>query len=354
VSLEDDQETVTAETNLTGPRWQFLPISEYLEVPGVQAATRVGIYEAKTELSGGSQPGRFVGLERADFPEIAYWRWDFSPSYLAELMNALALTPEGVLLPRSFINQHALQIGDTIQVEVDAFEEQTQIQLKVVGGFDLFPTWYPEDGPLFVGNLDYFFEQVGGQYPHNVWLRVEPETDYLEITEAMRLSELQVLSPDVPLTSIIEEQQNPERQGLFGLLSVGFGAAALLTVLGFFLYAFFSFRQRFIELGVLRALGLSSGQMAVFLAWELAFLILGGLVIGTFLGSWASQLFIPFLQVGADVTARVPSFLVEIAWPAIFQIYLLFGLLFIVALIGLVLLLLRMKIFQAIKLGETV
>jgi len=354
VSLESNQDTIETESNIAGPRWLFLPNSEYLKIPGVEAATRVATYEAKTELSGGSQEGRFLGLERADFPEIAYWRWDFSPSYLAELMNALALTPDGVLLPRSFINQHALQIGDTINVEVDAFEEQTQIQLKVVGGFDLFPTWYPEDGPLFVGNLDYFFEQVGGQYPHNVWLKAVPEADYNQISDAMRVSEFQVLHPDMPITKIIEEQQNPERQGLFGLLSVGFGAAALLTVLGFFLYAFFSFRQRFIELGVLRAVGLSSGQMTIFLAWELAFLILAGLIIGTFLGSWASQLFIPFLQVGADVTTRVPPFLVEIAWPAIFQIYLLFGLLFIVALIGLVLLLLRMRIFQAIKLGETV
>ena len=60
------------------------------------------------------------------------------------------------------------------------------------------------------------------------------------------------------------------------MLSVGFLAAALLTVLGFFLYALFSFRRRFIEMGVLRAVGLSAGQMTVFLASELAFLIVVG------------------------------------------------------------------------------
>jgi putative ABC transport system permease protein len=124
--------------------------------------------------------------------------------------------------------------------------------------------------------------------------------------------------------------------------------------LGFLLYALFSFRQRFIELGVLRAIGLSSGQMTIFLAWELAFLIFTGLIIGTLLGTWVSYLFIPYLQVGADVTTRIPPFLVEIAWPAIFRIYALFGLLFVGALFVLAVLLLRMKVFQAIKLGETV
>ena len=248
-SLDNDQDTTNGETNLTGPRWQFLPISEYLEVPGIQAATRVAAYEAKTELSGGSQEGRFVGLERADFPQIAYWRWDFSPSYLAELMNALALTPEGVLLPRTFINQHALQIGDTIQVEVDAFEEKTQIPLKVVGGFDLFPTWYPEDGPLFVGNMDYFFEQVGGQYPHNVWLKTGPEADYSQITEEMRLSELAVLNPDVPLRRILEEQQNPERPGTIWPPLRWFWRGGASDGFRLFLICFFLFSPAFHRVG---------------------------------------------------------------------------------------------------------
>lgn len=125
-------------------------------------------------------------------------------------------------------------------------------------------------------------------------------------------------------------------------------------MLGFLLYALFSFRRRTVELGILRAVGLSAGQMTSALAWELVFLIATGLVAGTLLGAWISDLFIPYLQVGSGPAARVPPFLVEIAWPAIFRIYTLFGLLFVAALIVLVGLLRRMKIFQAIKLGETV
>jgi putative ABC transport system permease protein len=141
---------------------------------------------------------------------------------------------------------------------------------------------------------------------------------------------------------------------LFGVLSVGFLAAAVLTVLGFLLYTLFSFRRRFIELGTLRAIGLSTGQMAALLAWELAFLLLVGIGIGTLLGVWMSDLFIPYLQVGTRAADLTPPFVVGIVWPAIFRIYILFGVLFLAALGALVTLLLRMKIFQAIKLGETV
>ena len=41
----------------TGPEWVFLPVSEYLDLPGVQDVTRVGQYTAHTSLSGGRQQG---------------------------------------------------------------------------------------------------------------------------------------------------------------------------------------------------------------------------------------------------------------------------------------------------------
>jgi putative ABC transport system permease protein len=344
------------EAEAQGPRWLFLPVSEHLKVPGVRAAARVGRYTFTTRLSGGTQSGTLIGVDRIDFPRVTFWRRDFAPANLGALMNALAIAPNGVLVPRSYMGQHALNVGDTIRVTVNVYGQSGESDMKVVGGFDLFPTWYPgdpEEGPLFVGNLDYLFQLVGGQAPYDVWVKTDPTVDYNKVVDDVRNLNLAVLDWNAPLLKVYQEQRRPERQGLFGLLSVGFGAAALLTILGFLLYALFSFRRRFIELGMLRAIGLSSGQMTAFLAWELAFLILVGLGAGTGLGAWVSALFIPYLQVGAGPSARIPPFLVQIAWPAIFRIYALFGLLFVVALAVLAVLLLRMKIFQAVKLGET-
>jgi len=350
----EDEESALEEEEEEGPRWLFLPVSEHLKVPGVQAAARVGRYKASTRLSGGWQEGAFIGIDRIDFPKTAFWRRDFAPASLGALMNALAVYPDGVLVPRSFMAQHSLRPGDSVRVSVTTYGQRTELDMKVAGGFDLFPTWYPaEDGPLFVGNLDYVFQQAGGQFPYDVWLETEDNIDYEQAVKGFRELRLSVLDWKAPRLKIREEQKRPERQGLFGLLSVGFMTAAFLTVLGFLLYAFFSFRRRFIELGVLRAIGLSSKQTTAFLAWELVFLILTGVIAGTGLGAWVSELFIPYLQVGAGPSAQIPPFVVEIAWPAILRIYALFGLLFVVALGGLTALLLRMKIFQAVKLGET-
>ncbi len=96
------------------------------------------------------------------------------------------------------------------------------------------------------------------------------------------------------------------------------------------------------------------GQMSGYMAWELTFLILLGVSIGTGFGVLASKLFIPFLQIGSRLSALVPPFQVLIAWPAIFQIYGMLVVLFSVTLVILLASLRSMKIFQAIKLGETV
>jgi putative ABC transport system permease protein len=89
-------------------------------------------------------------------------------------------------------------------------------------------------------------------------------------------------------------------------------------------------------------------------AWELLLLIMFGLLFGTALGILVSQQFIPFLQVGNAVSDLAPPYLVEIAWEAVAQIYILFGLLFVAALIALSWRLLRIKLFESIKLGESV
>lgn len=334
--------------------WRFLPVSEYRTAPGVEAAARIGRYRALVQTGDGFKSGAFIGVDRVDFSQVAFWRADFAPASLGELMNQLAITENGVLLPRDFMETYYLQIGDTVHVTVLAYETSTVLALKIVGNFDYFPTWYPETGPLVVGNLEHYFLQAQTQLPYQVWLNTQPDVDFEHL--AGTLWEINRGSQDMLVASrrILKAQQQPERQGLFGLLSVGFGAAAVLTALGFILYALFSFRRRAVELGVLRAVGLSTRHMTGFVAWELLFLLIIGSAAGTGLGIWASHTFVPFLQVGGDLTAHTPPFIIEIAWPAILRLYALFAALFVVALGLLVRALVKMKLFQAIKMGETV
>ena len=336
---------------ISQPEWLFLPVSEHLKVPGVTAAARVKRSSFTLTINGKNIVSDFMGVDRVDFSRVAYWRQDFAPESLGSLMNDLALTTEGVLVSRDILNR-GVRIGDNLRASNYDNGETRYIDYKVVGVFDYFPTWYPGENPLVVGNLDFYFDSLGGKSPYDVWLSLSRAANITIVTNGINNLYKYVLDQAVARDELIAAQSRPERQGFFGLLSVGFAALALLTILGFLLYAFFSFRRRFIELGMLRAIGLSAYQMIVFLGSELAFLFVVGIGAGTGLGVWVSNLFIPELQVGNGMAARIPPFLVQIDWPSVFRIYILFGLLFVAAVVILTLMLLRMKIFQAIKLGE--
>ncbi|MCX7669967.1 MAG: ABC transporter permease, partial [Anaerolineae bacterium] len=215
--------------------WQFLPVSEHLKIPGVAAATRVGRYDASINAGGKSVKAQFIGVDRAEFAGIANWRRDYASASLGALMNALALTPNGVLAPADFLAQNALQVGDRIRIAVKASGHAADLDVKVVGTFRLFPTWYPEDGPLFVGNLDFFFDSLGLTVPYEVWIKQQPGASAQRIADGVRELGMKVIRWESAPLRIGQEMKRPERQGLFGFLSVGFAAAALLTVLGFLL-----------------------------------------------------------------------------------------------------------------------
>jgi putative ABC transport system permease protein len=244
-------------------------------------------------------------------------------------------------------------VGDPLRLTVGTSGEFSQIEFTVAGAVDLFPNHYPQDGPLFVGNLEYIFENLGGMFPYNVWLATDPAVPSEAIISGVRQRGLTVVTAADARQRILQQQSRPERQGVFGLLSVGFLAAAVLTVLGFLVYAVVSFQRRFIELGMLRAVGLSVWQMAAFLAGEQAILILTGMGLGAGLGVWAGHIFIPFLQVGEGRAALTPPFIVQIAWERMGIVFGIFGVMFVTAVLVLIILLLRMRLFEAVKLGET-
>ena len=333
----------------------FLPMSAYEQISAIEHAARVGNYEVESQIDGQSVSGRFMGVDPASFHEVAYWRWDFSRYRFGTLMNALGNHTNGVLVPNALLESSTLQLGDPIRYTVTLGRSDVDYDGIVVGSFDYFPTWYPaEESLLVVGNLTNVFEVAGGEFPYEVWA----ESGALIETDTFRqeLLDQQLFGTywDEARPLISAEQGLPQRQGLFGLLSVGFITSALLTVLGFFLYALFSLQRRTVELGILRAVGLQRSKMLGLVAWELVLLIVLGLLLGTGLGVLISQQFIPFLQVGAAVSETAPPYLVEIAWDAVAQTYLLFAVLFVVALLALSWQLLRIKLFEAIKLGESI
>jgi putative ABC transport system permease protein len=345
-------EAPAADEEDEGPDWLFLPVSEHENVPGVERAARVWSREVTARAGGGSVKGTLVGVDRVDFPQVSYFRRDFAPANLGALMNALAVRDDAILVSRKVLTDYRLDVGDQIEITIPV-GSTPKVNFRIAGVIDYFPQQYPEEQEFFVANLDFIFNSVGGMYPYAVWVKADPSLTTEDLLEGTKDLGIVVMRSYNAREEIDEEQLRPERQGVFGLLSVGFMAAAFLTLLGFLIYSFVSFSQRYIELGVLRAIGLSVGQMGIFLIAEQLTLVATGALAGTAVGVLVSNLFIPFFQVQSGEHPFTPPFVVQIAWQEVAYIYAIFGAMFVLAVIALLISLRRMRVFEAIKLGET-
>jgi putative ABC transport system permease protein len=334
----------------------FVPVDDYLKIPGVAAVTRVAPSQGFISAAGaGKESGTFLGIDRATLASVLSdaWRSDYASESLGSLLNRLASDPESAIVSAKYAADHGLQVGDKITVSLNDLGETHDIPFVIAGTVNYFPTLYLEQGPYVIGNLDYSFEQQGSAYPYEIWIHTTPGTTTDAVAGQAFGNGLEIRS-DTPETLLQVDFLRPERQGLFGLLSVGFMAAALVTIIGFLAQTLLSFQRRIIELGMLRAIGLSTRQLAALLILEQTLVIGAGTLVGTGLGVLVSRLFVPFLQVRAEDFPDTPPFRVQLAWNQIALVYIIAGGLLILTVLLTLARLRRLRLFEAVKLGDAV
>ena len=157
-----------------------------------QRAIRVGNYGARIEgLSSSTrrQAKRMMGVDRAEFASVSWFRPDFADDSLGGLMNRLAAAPEAVLVSRAFLSEHLLRIGDRLDVWVILEPGiSTRTDFLISGVYDYFPT-VEQDEIVLIANLEYLHLIGGAVYAYEVWLRA-PENDRgEEVRRELRIGE---------------------------------------------------------------------------------------------------------------------------------------------------------------------
>ena len=182
------------------------------------------------------------------------------------------------------------------------------------------------------------------------------ETIDIEVRQSTAQIVLNAAELEIHEASLLRNgQQLPaERIDLFDFLSLRFAITTLLSMLALGTHAFLLYRQRFIQLGIMRAIGLSARQVAATLAGEQMLATLLSIVGGGAMGLLTSHLFIPFMQIGRAETDLVPPYIVIIDWQSAAYLVLALGMAALAITGGVIWTLSRLRLFQAIKLGETI
>ena len=251
-----------------------------------------------------------VPLDRPIYGEEGPVELRLVPDSLTEVADR----PLPIAVSRSFADATRAQVGDS--VAVGSLTRRTQVEIAAI--VDAFPTLDPER-PFAVLDVSGFalatYARSGEDlFADEWWLSVRDEPAAMTALAGERYSVETIVSRTERVSSLTND---PVALGVIGALAIGSIAALVVAIIGFVVSAVISTRERLGEFALLRALGLSPGQLSAWLTIENAFLLAAGVLAGTALGLVLSWLVLPFVTLTSGARVVVPPVLVEIPWLAI-------------------------------------
>ncbi len=324
---EDEPATASEQATFTVTGFNTLPIDDLYKVEGVKNVSRVGKYPARLVIRNQRIDGTIMGVDRATMPSIVLHRTDYSEAHPADLFNLLATNRNGLLVSEKVVVEQNLLIGQEIDLQIQVLGEWYETRVPVLGVLEFFPTLDPRDGFFVISNLDPLYELVGTELPHDIWLDLASDVPLENVIEGVRELEYPILEWRDPASTLREAQADPSRRGVLGFLSVGFVASILLTLVAAIIQNTVSFRAQAVQVGTLRAQGLSGITSSVYLILLQGIAATSGILGGTSIGVLTTLLFLPLL----DFSGGLPPYLVRVAWDEIIVVYAIFaGVLFFV------------------------
>jgi len=178
-----------------------------------------------------------------------------------------------------------------------------------------------KEGPAIIVHRDLLtswvnaFVDSGIRRPNEVWFTLTPDADREALAKTLA-------SPEYRLGNALDRQRalrSIERNPLIaagggGILLVSFLAALLLTGAALLLSLWMAVQRRRVEFAVLRALGLSRGQVFRMLAFEYAIVVVLGVVVGVLLGLVVGRQMLSFLNVTETGGRVTPPFVLQTDW----------------------------------------
>jgi putative ABC transport system permease protein len=324
------------------------PFVAFEELNGVEAAARVLQTKGSVIVSGKSLgQGSIMGIDNDKFAKVAWFRNDLYPAHPFRYLNLMGTYEQSVIISTSFAERYQLKPGDLLTLVIS----QVPVEFVIVATLDYWPTQYPDKTPFFITNLDYIYDQVP-LIPYDIWLKMKDGALVQPLITNLADKGIDLVSVKDVRSELVKLNKHPTHGGVFGILSLGFLVSILISLIGYVLYWFFNLSSRIVQFGVLRAMGLKRKQLTSMLLVEQV--LTGGLsiAIGIGVGKLASYLFLPFLQTSDNVQTQVPPFHVVFQASDQYQLYFIVMVMMLLGAGFLFFHIRRLRVHQAIKLGE--
>ena len=204
---------------------------------------------------------------------------------------------------------------------------------------------------LIVGHLSRIQLQLALE-PYQVWLKMKPGSTTAALYQGIKDSEIAANDITNSRENLTKAKNDPFLMALNGILTLGFLISMMVTFVGFLLYWMLSLKGRTLQNGIMRAIGLSLRQLIGMLALEQLLTSGTAIMIGVLVGNVTSRVFVPNFQMAFNPSSLVPPFRVMLYAADYARLYVIVGFTLLLGLGILGYMLSRIRIHQALKLGE--
>lgn len=326
------------------------------DLPGVEHAAKVFTKpNAVVSGTGFSTEARLMAIDTDDFGHTVRFKHGLLDHHLNDYLNLIAGDPNAVLISRSLAEEHGLEPGDQIQVGWTFVSPRTFV---VYGIVDYFPSFMPnkispsdKTPKLVVAHLSTVQTFLATE-PYEIWMKLAPDASRQAIVDELRERQVFLVSFTDVRGELTKVKNDPFRMAVNGAMTLGFLISALVSFFGFLLYWVLSLHGRVLQIGIFRAMGISLPQLVVMLGAEQLFTSGAGIAAGLVNGVATSRLFVPFFQLTADPRTQVPPFEVTFDPRDTTGLFVIVTVMMAAAMAALSWLAARIRIHQAVKLGE--
>jgi len=298
---------------------------------------------------------RVMGIIPDEFAKVAWFRPDLLPYHWYEYLNLMTEAPTAFLVSTSLKEQYKLEVGDTVYL---TWGNQDYLEGTIYAFIDYWPTYNPNQtnrmnrAPGFVvANLSYIQNKMALQ-PYEVWIKKQEGATDKQINDDILKKEIKLSFIDYTGQELVKMKNDPMLQGMNGMLTLGFIASMLISLLGFLIYWIISIQNRILQFGILRAMGMSLAKVIGMLANEQLLVSGASILIGVIVGGMTGDLFIPLLQIMYSSVDQVPPFKIMAYGEDYIKVYAIIGLMITMGFMTLWRIISKIKIDQAVKLGE--
>ncbi len=352
-SGEGDETTVT---------YREPDFGRYEALEGAEAVTRVFVSDkvnVPVAKGGTVKNVRLMGIHTKEFGEVAWFKDSLSDVHWYHYLNAMAQNSRAVLVSRNFADQYGYKLGDLITYRIGTDES---VRGVIYGFVDYFPGFRPvayakgtdglyreTENYLIVAHLQQLQSSWGVQ-PYQVWVKNKTSSDYLYDFAASVSNGFSVFEDAA--ASMVEKKNDPVLQGTNGILTVGFIVVLMLCSVGFLIFWVLSIKARSLQFGIFRAMGMTMREVFIMLVNEQLFISGTAIAAGALAGHLTAKLYMPLIQLAyAASDNALPLELVSQTSDYI-RLFAVIGAVMLVCMTVLGVIISRLKIAQALKLGE--